>query len=279
MTINTAVIAAAGFGTRFLPITKTIQKEMLPILNRPTIDYIVDDCVRAGITNIIFVVNEFNDQIRHYYSQDVELEERLRSKGKESELEAIQSLHQQATFHFITQKHDGPYGTSIPLLLAEEYIRDEAAFLYLTGDDFILSPNDTSSIKQLINAFDSSDDNPAGLMACIERPDDELHRYGVIQHDPGTNHLRGIVEKPAPGTVPSNLINISKYILTPAVLPLLRTQYEQPQNSEYYITDILVEQAKTAPVIVYKPDGTFIDSGTVDSWLRANHLLHQRQMN
>ena len=275
MTINTAIIAAAGFGTRFLPITKTIQKEMLPILNRPTIDYIVEDCVRAGITNIVFVVNEFNDQIRHYFSQDAELEERLRGKGKEAELEATQSLHQQATFHFITQKHDGPYGTSVPLLLAEEYIQNEEAFLYLTGDDFIITSDGASSIKQLVTAFTNNAENPAGLMACIERPDDELHRYGVIQHDPATNHLRSIVEKPAPGTAPSNLINISKYILTPAVLPLLRKQYDQPQNSEYFITDILVEQAETAPVIVYRPNGVFIDSGTVDSWLRANHLLHQ----
>lgn len=275
MTIKKAIIAAAGFGTRFLPITKTIQKEMLPILNRPTIDYIVEDCIQAGVTDIIFVVNEFNDQIRHYYSQDEELEERLRSKGKEAELSTIQNLHQKASFHFITQRHDGPYGTSIPLLLAKEYIQADDAFFYLTGDDFILTPDGSSSIKQLINTFASRNDDPAGLMACIERPNDELHRYGVIQHDPISNHLRGIVEKPAPGAAPSNLINISKYILTPAVLPLLHQQYNQPKNSEYYITDILVEQAQAKPVIVYKPDGTFIDAGTVDSWIHANHLLHQ----
>ena len=275
MPINKAVIAAAGFGTRFLPITKTIQKEMLPILNRPTIDYIVEDCIQAGITDIIFVVNEFNDQIRLYYSQDTALEDRLRAKGKDAELATIQNLHQKANFHFITQKHDGAYGTSIPLLLSEEYIQNEDAFLYLTGDDFILTPDGSSNIKQLIDTFTSRNDEPAGLMACIDRPDDELHRYGVIQHDPATNHLRGIVEKPAPGTAPSNLINISKYILTPSVLPLLSQQYEQPKNSEYFITDILVEQAKTSPVIAHKPNGTFIDSGTVDSWLHANQLLHQ----
>ena len=277
MAIKKAVIAAAGFGTRFLPVTKTIQKEMLPILNRPTIDYIVEDCIKAGITDIIFVINEFNDQIRHFYSQDTGLEDRIRKKGKNDELDTIEALHQKASFHFVVQKHDGPYGTSIPLLISEEYIKDEDAFLYLMGDDFILTPDESSGIKQLIDTFTSSPDKPAGLMACMEQPDEELYRYGVIKHDLATNHLLEIVEKPAPGTAPSNLINISKYVLTQSIFPLLKQQYTQAKPTEYYITDILVEQAATRPVIVYEPVGIFIDSGTVETWLRANQLLDERQ--
>ena len=276
MAIKKAVIAAAGFGTRFLPVTKTIQKEMLPILTRPTIDYVVDDCIQAGITDIIFVVNEFNDQIRHYYSRDNELEERLRQKGNNQDLETIQQLHRKANFHFITQKHDGPYGTSIPLLVSEEHIKDEDAFLYLTGDDFILTDDGSSSIKQLIKRFENENDTPGGLMACTRRPEEELYRYGVIKHDLATNHLLEIVEKPAPGTAPSNLINISKYVLTQSVFPLLKQQYTQAKPTEYYITDILVEQAATRPVIVYESAGIFIDSGTVDNWINANHILQKK---
>ena len=137
MKITKAIIPVAGYGTRFLPITKTINKTMLPVLNRPVVDYVVEDCVKAGIKDILFVILPGEIQLRDYYSRNQKLEDYLLDRKAQDKYEAIADVHKQANFHFIEQPQDGRYGSAIPVLLGQEFIEHDEAFLVYMGDDFI----------------------------------------------------------------------------------------------------------------------------------------------
>lgn len=268
MTINKALIATAGFGTRFLPITKSIQKEMLPILNRPTIDYVVEDCIRAGITEIIFVVNEHNAQVRDYYTESLHIKKRLEASGKSKEYKNLENLHAQAKFTFITQEHGATYGTGVPVKLAQKHLDSEDAFLVFMGDDFIYPNDGSSEAQRMIEAF-SANASLDGLVTCVEKPEDELYRYGVIKPR-NQKYLDHFVEKPSPGKAPSNLVNISKYIFTPRIFEILQKQAIDESSNELLITDTVSELAGNGDVLVHIPRGKFYDSGSVATWLQAN---------
>jgi UTP--glucose-1-phosphate uridylyltransferase len=272
--IKKALIATAGFGTRFLPISKTIQKEMLPILNRPTIDYVVEDCVKAGVEEIVFVINEHNIQIEHFYEENSRLRNYLARMGKDSWYDKISHLHSQAKYTFIKQPDDGDYGTGVPVKLAEDYLKGEEAFLVLMGDVFFYSADGSSEVQRMIQTFNDSGAN--GLATCVERPEETLSSYGVAQvrQENGYDYLETFVEKPAPGTAPSNLANASKYIFTPEVFDELRDQTINPRIGEVLITDpLLLSLAQKSKVVVHTPQAEFLDSGTVDTWLHANLVV------
>jgi UTP--glucose-1-phosphate uridylyltransferase len=268
--ITKAIIATAGFGTRFLPITKTIQKEMLPILDRPIVDYIVEDCVKAGITEIIFVINEHNLQTLHFYRENNRLKEYLDKMGKPERYDEVRHLHEQATFHFVKQKESDQYGTAVPLKLAKNHVENEDAFLVLMGDDFIYNSNGESEIKKMIDLYNES--NAEGLVTCIEKPDEILHKYGVasIAKNNGYSFLKDIIEKPERGSAPSNLINISKYIFSKKVFEILENQVEDQRIGELLITDTATSLANEKPVVVYIPTGKYLDCGYPLGWLMAN---------
>lgn len=270
MKITKAVITCAGFGTRFLPISKTIQKEMLPILDRPLIDYVVIDCIAAGITDIIFVINEHNYQVLHYYRENPRLYEYLMKMHKVELYEKIKHLHTQANFHFIKQKDSDAYGTAVPVQLTQEFLKDEEAFLVLMGDDFIYNSDGHSEVASMIKTYNES--GAQALATCIEKPDDTLHRYGIakLAHNNGFKYLEALVEKPAPGTAPSNLANISKYILPKSVFDLIAVQQPNTQSGELYITDTVTQLAKTEKVVVHTPQGEYLDGGYPLGWLLAN---------
>lgn len=270
MKIKKAIITCAGFGTRFLPITKTIQKEMLPVLNRPLIDYVVEDCVKAGIEDIIFVVGEHNYQVMHYYRENQRLYEYLKKFNKLHLYEQIADLHKQANFYFVKQKDNDPYGTAIPVMLAKDYVQNEDAFLVLMGDDFLYQSEEKSVIANMINAFEMS--NAKALLTCVQKPNEVLSKYGVIKsHQVGElKFLEEIVEKPQLGLAPSNLVNISKYIFSKEIWPILDKQTINPQSGEMYITDSLQTLAKTEPVLVYTPPGKYLDGGDPLGWLLTN---------
>lgn len=270
MKIRKALITSAGFGTRFLPITKTIQKEMLPILHRPLIDYIVEDCVKAGITEIIFVVNEHNSQVLHFYRENLRLKEYLKRMDKSDRYEEVEFLHQQAKFSFIRQTESDDYGTAIPVKLAKELLKNEEAFLVLMGDDFIYNSDRSSEIKKMIDLFESSQAH--GLVTCIEKPVDMLYKYGVAstKKTGKFTFLNDIVEKPEPGTAPSNLVNISKYIFTPEIFDIIEHQKLDNKSGELYITDSATELAKQSSVVIHTPEGKYLDGGYPLGWLIAN---------
>lgn len=270
MKIKKAIITCAGFGTRFLPVTKSIQKEMLPILERPLIDYVVDDCVKAGIEEIIFVINIHNYQVLHFYRENHRLYEYLEKMHKLPLYEQIAHLHDKAIFHFVKQTDSDPYGTAVPVLLAKEYVKNEDAFLVLMGDDFIYRHDQGSSIAEMIAEYESAAAK-AALMG-IEKPDELLSKYGVMKTETNAGHqfLAGIVEKPAPGEAPSNLVNISKYILSKEIWPILDAQPVNPDSGELYITDTVQALAKQEKVLVHQPKGEYLDGGYPLGWLLAN---------
>ncbi|KUK79730.1 MAG: UTP-glucose-1-phosphate uridylyltransferase [Microgenomates bacterium 39_7] len=270
-TIKKAVISCAGFGTRFLPVSKTIQKEMLPLLNKPIIDYIVDDSIKAGIEEFVIVMNSHNYQPLHYFRENNRLEEYLKEMNKSHLYEEVKDLHQKAKFTFIKQTRNDPYGTSIPLLLSSKEIENEEAFLYLTGDDVIFFEDQRKSfVSELINTFQQSDADAA--LSCIEKSNEELHQYGVVKmkQKGNWNFLEFFVEKPSPDQAPSNLANISKYILTPSILPIIHSQKPNQSNNEFYITDAILELTKTEKVVINQTQGKYLNSGDPINWLKAN---------
>lgn len=270
MKIRKAIITCAGFGTRFLPISKTIQKEMLPVIDRPLIDYVVDDCVKAGIEEIIFVINKHNYQVLHYYRENQRLYQYLEKMGKLDRYEKLKDLHSKAKFHFVKQSDEDQYGTAMPVLLAKDYIKDEEAFLVLMGDDFIYNSNGNSEAQRMIETFENS--GAKGLVTCIEKPEELLHKYGIaeLKEENGYAYLNNLVEKPEPGTAPSNLANISKYIMTPEILDIIENQEPNPKSGELYITDSITQMAELGKVVVHKPEGEYLDGGYPLGWLLTN---------
>ena len=281
MHIKKAVITAAGFGTRFLPITKSIEKEMLPVLNKPVIDYLVDDCIAGGITDFIIVVNKPSTQIEEYYSNKPAITKNLIAAGKSDIAADLHQLHTKARFTFVIQQPEVGYGTAVPLKVAQSHLENEDAFLVLMGDDFLYNGEQFSETGLLIERFRAahSTNNAQGLVTCIERPDSELSKYGIakIHQEKGLPYLTTLVEKPAPGTAPSNLANISKYIFTPKVFEKLPEQQPNPQSGEYYITDTATMLAASHPVVVYVPESEYLDCGKPESWLKANNTVAKKQ--
>ncbi|MFH2118459.1 MAG: sugar phosphate nucleotidyltransferase, partial [Candidatus Paceibacterota bacterium] len=252
------------------PITKTIQKEMLPVIDRPAIDYVVDDLIKAGITEIIFVISEHNNQVLHYYSENSRLENYLKKIGKDQIYEKIRDLHKKAQFHFVKQADSDPYGTAIPVKLAKEYLLNEEAFVVLMGDDILYNADGSSETARMIKHL--SDAGANSLAAFVKQPTERLKMYGVadIVEKNGVQYLKNLVEKPAPGTAPSNLANISKYILTPEVFEIMDQQELDPKSGELYITDTVTILAKTQDVAIYEPQGAYLDCGYPLGWLKAN---------
>ncbi len=276
MKIRKAVITAAGYGTRFFPVTKTIQKEMISILNRPLVDYVVEDCLKAGIEEIIFVVKETDTQIRHFYSESQEIKAYLERMNKLDKYPELEKLHTKAKYTFVIQRPSDPYGTATPLKLVKEHVYDEEAFLMFMGDDFIYNRDDSSEAEKMIKHFEIS--KAKALATFVPRPDELLHKYGIarVRKDADYEYLIDIVEKPEPGTAPSNLSNISKYIFTSEIFEVLENQQLNLEHNELFITDTVTAFAQNNPVVAYATQGEFIDSGFVEGWLKANLLIASR---
>ncbi len=268
MSITKAIIPVAGWGTRRLPITKTIEKCMLPIGNRPMVDYVVQDCLAAGITEIYFVVGDDSDQLEHYYRSNIKLNDYLRQHGKEDMLPLVAPLSG-VKLHFIVQPSYGKYGTAIPVALVAEHLPAGESVVVLMGDDFMYNPDGSSETARLIAA---AGDNSAMLGVEVSR-EDTAH-YGVIQTDMNNNFVQ-IVEKPAPEDAPSNLINVSKYVLNAdALRHVVDFACTEQQHGEYYITDALNSYVADGGVMTVVPaKGQYLDGGSVEGWLNANNVV------
>ena len=267
MSITKAIIPVAGWGTRRLPITKAIEKCMLPIGNRPLVDYVVQDCLAAGVNEIFFVVGEDSDQLENYYRSNIKLIDYLKRNGKDDMIPMIAPLSG-VKLHFVVQSSYGKYGTAIPVALVADQIPEGESVVVLMGDDFIYTEDGSSETARLIEA--AGDDS---AMLGVEVPQESVSRYGVIEMDVN-NHFVQIVEKPIPEEAPSNLINVSKYVLNSDAIAAIRRYATTDRTEEYYITDPINEYVAGGGVLSVVPaKGQFLDGGSVEGWLHANNVV------
>lgn len=253
--IKKAIIPAAGLGTRFLPATKAMPKEMLPILDKPTIQYIVEEASRAGIEDIIIVTGKHKRAIEDHFDNQKELEMVLEDKGKTELLEKVQYSTELANIFYVRQKEQKGLGHAI--YSARQFIGDEP-FAVLLGDDIVES--DTPAIKQLMEVYEETGNSVIGVQ---EVPESETHRYGII--DPLSKNERRyevqkFVEKPEQGTAPSNLAIMGRYVLTPEIFDYLKTQKKGAGN-EIQLTDAIERMNSEHQVFAYDFIGNRYDVG------------------
>lgn len=268
MTVTKAIILVGGWGTRRLPITKAVEKCMLPIGNRPIIDYVVEDCIKAGIRDIYFVVGEQSQQIRTYYGENQSLNDYLIAKGKDEKLASLQPPAD-VSFHYVTQG-PGKYGTAVPVALCADYIDKDEAVVVLGGDDFIYNRDGSSEVARLLAG------TPEGgsAMLGVEVPHDQVSKYGVLKLNDNHEFVQ-IVEKPSIEEAPSQLINISKYVLSATVLKeILNYCNEEVLTPEYYITEPINRYVEHGGVMKVVPaNGQYLDGGSLEGWLYANQVI------
>ncbi|HEU0078277.1 MAG TPA: sugar phosphate nucleotidyltransferase [Longimicrobiaceae bacterium] len=268
-----AVISTAGFGSRFFPLTIAVNKSLLPILNRPVIDYLVSELLPAGVRDIAFVTLPGDDQIRRYFEKSDWIERYLRDRKWEEKYEPVKRLYDRLAdvrFEWIEQPVDGNYGTAIPPLLARDWIGDSDWFL-LSGDDVVLRADGGSDLADLVRDRDKAG-VPAGLQV-TEVPRDRVSRYGIIRtrKHGAWDVLDGAVEKPSPENAPSNLASISRFLLKPDFFRTLEDLDPDPQSGEYQSIAALITYAADHPVLVHKIAGEYHDCGQPSSWLDANN--------
>lgn len=253
--IKKAIIPAAGLGTRFLPATKAMPKEMLPILDKPTIQYIVEEAAKAGIEDIIIVTGKHKRSIEDHFDNQKELEMILEDKGKTDLLEKVHYSTSLANIFYVRQKEQKSLGHAI--YSARQFIGNEP-FAVLLGDDIVES--ETPAIKQLMNVYEETGKSVIGVQ---EVPDSETHRYGII--DPleklGLKYkVKQFVEKPKQGTAPSNLAIMGRYVLTPEIFDYLKSQKEGAGN-EIQLTDAIERMNSESQVYAYDFEGNRYDVG------------------
>lgn len=253
--IKKAIIPAAGLGTRFLPATKAMPKEMLPILDKPTIQYIVEEASRAGIEDIIIVTGKHKRAIEDHFDNQKELEMVLEEKGKTELLEKVQYSTELANIFYVRQKEQKGLGHAI--YSARQFIGDEP-FAVLLGDDIVES--DTPAIKQLMEVYEETGNSVIGVQ---EVPESDTHRYGII--DPLSKEgrryeVKKFVEKPKQGTAPSNLAIMGRYVLTPEIFDYLKTQKKGAGN-EIQLTDAIERMNNDHQVFAYDFIGNRYDVG------------------
>lgn len=270
MAIKKAIIPVAGWGSRWLPITKAIEKCMLPIGNRPLIDYVVQDCMAAGIEEFIFIVSEHSTQLEAYYRSNIRLNDYLRRNNKEQMLPFVAPIN--ARMHFITQPSYGKYGTAVPVGLAADYLQEGESAVVLMGDDFVYNLDGSSEVSRLI---DATPQGQCGLMAKRVGQSD-ISKYGVIKMDENGNY-QAIVEKPLPQDAPSDMASIGKYIMTKEAI-LLCNDVEKSPRGEYELPDAINKLVESGGLVKVVPIvGEHLDGGTPESWLYANNVVARAQ--
>ena len=267
MKIKKAVIAVAGYGTRFLPATKVQPKEMLPIVDRPIVQYLVEEAVESGIEDIILVARAGSHGIADHFDSSPGLESHLEEQDKQDYLEIVRSLPKMANFAFVRQARHLPYGNGTPLLAARRFISDGEPFVFMFGDDLVLS--DTPCVKQLTDIYERHE--PGAVIAFQEVPLEETCRYGVAKIKEGTNppEMESIVEKPDPADAPSTLAQLGRFVLSGEVISILES-INVADGNELYLTDAIAVLCQRKPVLVHQIEGNWLTTGDPLRYLITN---------
>jgi UTP--glucose-1-phosphate uridylyltransferase len=261
--VRKAIIPAAGLGTRFLPATKAMPKEMLPIVDKPTIQYIVEEAIESGIEDIIIVTGKGKRAIEDHFDRAFELEQTLYEKEKYSLLEEVK-IPSNIEIHYIRQKE--PRGLGHAVWCARNFIGDEP-FAVLLGDDIV--DGEIPALKQLIDQYNITYSSVIGVQSVAN---EETHRYGIV--DPLLQHgrryeVKNFVEKPAPGTIDSNLAILGRYVLTPEIFMFLEEQ-NIGAGGEIQLTDAIQKLNRIQRVFAYDFEGTRYDVGEKLGFIKTN---------
>jgi len=264
--IKKAVIAAAGYGTRFLPATKVQPKEMLPIVDKPIIQYLVEEAVASGIEDIIIVTRAGNQALEDHFDSSIELENYLQNQEKLDKLEETRKIPNLANFVYVRQKRNYPYGNATPLLCVKNLIDDDEAFVYMFGDDLIKSK--VPGVLQLIKVREK---NPAAFVSAFQEvPLSEVNRYGIAKLKSGTkdNELEYIVEKPDIDKAPSNFAQDGRFILDYRIYWILEN-LKTGIGNELWLADALREAAKQFKVLAHPVEGSWVTTGDPLRYMQA----------
>jgi UTP--glucose-1-phosphate uridylyltransferase len=273
-TIKKCLFPAAGYGTRFLPATKAMPKEMLPIVNKPLIQYGVEEAMEAGMTKIGFITGRGKRAIADHFDTNYELEKEIEGTGKEKYLADIRNVIGKGDFMFMRQRE--MLGLGHAILTGEPMIGDEA-FGVILADDLCAHPqDDADSLRAMGQLAELFKRYRCSIVAIIEVPMEDISSYGVIsgkEIDDGVYSIDAMVEKPKPEDAPSNLAIIGRYILTPDIFEYIRNT-KPGKNGEVQITDALMNMAKDKQVLAVKFKGKRFDCGSVEGFVDAtNHFF------
>ncbi|MDB4026788.1 UTP--glucose-1-phosphate uridylyltransferase GalU [Candidatus Thioglobus sp.] len=272
--IKKCLFPAAGYGTRFLPATKAVPKEMLPILTKPLMQYGVEEALSAGITNMAIVTGRGKRAIEDHFDNAYELESQLSGTSKESYLKDIKEIIKKSTFTYVRQKQ--MLGLGHAILTGEPLIGDEP-FAVVLADDLCDCDGD-GVISQMIKVYNQYQ---CSVIAIKEVPMNQTHKYGIIAGNLVDNsddryRVTDMVEKPEEESAPSNMAIIGRYILTPDIFNTLKS-IKPDKNGEIQITDALLVQAKQSKVIAYKFKGRRFDCGGIEGYIQATNYFAKKQ--
>ena len=261
--VRKAVIPAAGLGTRFLPATKAQPKEMLPIVDKPTLQYIIEEAVASGIEEILIITGRNKKSIEDHFDKSVELELELENKGKKELLEIVQNISNMINIHYIRQKE--PRGLGDAIYCARHFIGDEP-FAVMLGDDIV--DNEVPCLKQLMNVYEEYRTTILGVQTV---DDEDTDKYGIIAAkyiEDKVYKVKDLVEKPEPGKAPSNIAILGRYIITPEIFNILENQ-EPGKGGEIQLTDALQTLATKEAIYAYNFEGRRYDVGDKLGFLEA----------
>ena len=261
--VRKAVIPAAGLGTRFLPATKAQPKEMLPIVDKPTLQYIIEEAVASGIEEILIITGRNKKSIEDHFDKSVELELELENKGKKELLEIVQNISNMINIHYIRQKE--PRGLGDAIYCARHFKGDEP-FAVMLGDDIV--DNEVPCLKQLMNVYEEYRTTILGVQTV---DDEDTDKYGIIAAkyiEDKVYKVKDLVEKPEPGKAPSNIAILGRYIITPEIFDILET-LPLGKNGEVQLTDALRMLSKKEAMYAYDFDGVRYDVGDKLGFLKA----------
>jgi UTP--glucose-1-phosphate uridylyltransferase len=264
--VRKAIIPAAGFGTRFLPATKAVPKEMLPIVDIPTIQYIIEEAVAAGIEEICLVTNSYKQCIENHFDVSYELEEKLKKSNDIKHLEMVQSIADMVNIISVRQKN--PRGLGHAILCAQHFVADEPVAVLL-GDDIVINKDGKTAIEQLIDVYNETGGSVVGVQKVAH---ENVYKYGIIDPktsiDARTMQVERFVEKPAVDEAPSDMAILGRYILTPDIFEYLLTQ-DTGAGGEIQLTDAIDRLAKDKDVYAYDFEGKRYDVGDRKGFLQA----------
>ena len=260
--IRKAVIPVAGLGTRFLPVTKAVPKEMLPIVDKPTLQYIVEEAVASGIEEILLITSPNKEAIINHFDRSFELEMRLEKSHKYEQLEMVRSISD--LVHIYTIRQGEPLGSGHAVSLADSFVGKEP-FAVLYGDDLI--KGDIPALKELIEVYEKYDANVIGIQ---EVDPSVVSRYGIISYaDRNTGKIASIIEKPKMEEAPSTSAGLGRYIVKPEIFDVLR-ELKTGANNEYQFTDAMLHLMKTQDFYACPFHGTYYDIGNQLGYVKAN---------